>query len=143
MKKVFVLPILSLVCMAQSAIAVQTYAIKCRPGPNTSFNLSVAGELRFSFAKSSSASGATGNNLRAGECSWVDRVMGANEPSAIAAPISQNFKVGVVIPHALNNSFKSYMYASSQEWVYNFTTKDVILTLYVYSDGQYLRAPNP
>ena len=48
-----------------------------------------------------------------------------------------------MVPHVLNNSFKPYMYANKQQWVYDFQQKDLILTLYVYNDGQALRAPNP
>ena len=32
---------------------------------------------------------------------------------------------------------------SQQQWVIDFQSKDTILTIGVYNDGSYLRAPNP
>jgi hypothetical protein len=133
----------SLFAFAGVAGATQTYPLKCRPGSETAFNLSVAGELRFGFQRAPVAAGANGATLSPGECAWVDRPVSAGEPSFVAAPFSGSFKVGAVVPHAFNDSFKAYIYAAQQQWVSDFSQKDVILTLYVYNDGNFLRAPNP
>lgn len=132
------------VALATSVVqGAETYPLKCRPGPNTAVNLSVAGELRFGFTRSSGGAGANGQYLHPGECAWVDRAVGAGEPNYVVAKESNSFKLGAVVPHASNNSFKGYAYASSQGWVYEFITKDTILTVYAYNDGQVLRVPNP
>lgn len=130
--------------LSNSAFAVpQTYVLKCRPGPNTSFNISVTGDLRFGFVRAPVAAGPTGSALQRGQCAWVDRPIGAGEPAYFAAAMGPKFQIGAVIPHELNNSFKAYLYASQQAWVMDFQKKDTILTIRVYNDGQYLRAPNP
>ena len=124
--------------------APQTYPLKCRPGPNTAVNINVAGEIRFGFTRSAGAAGASGQNLRPGECAWVDRAVGPAEPAYVVASENANFKLGAVVPHASNNSFKGYVYSSSGAWVYNFITKDTILTVHAYNDGgQVMRIPNP
>jgi hypothetical protein len=129
---------------AQHAAAQQTFALKCRSGSGTSFDLSEAGELRFGFTRASVAAGPDGSiTLKPGECAWVDRPVNANEPNAVAAPLSQNFKVGAAVPHAFNNSFKAYIYSDPNRWVSDFYQYDTILTIYVYNDGNYLRAPPP
>jgi hypothetical protein len=130
---------------AQHAAAQQTYyALKCKPGSNTSFTLSEVGELRFGFTRTSVAAGPNGTTLNPGECAWVDRPVNANEPNFVAAALSQNFKVGAVVPHTFNNSFKAYIYADQEPWVTDFSQKAVILTIYVYNDGSnFLRAYIP
>ena len=133
----------SLMMTTAANAAPQTYPLKCRPGPNTAFNLSVTGDLRFGFTRAPQAAGPYGASLARGECAWVDRPIGASEPAYFAAATGPNFKVGTMVPHALNNSFKAYLYASPQAWVMDFQQKDTVLTISVYNDGQYLRAPNP
>lgn len=124
--------------------APQTYALKCRGGGNLSFLLNIAGKFRFGFVKAPVAAGPSGSNLKAGECAWVDRAIGAAEPGAVEITTGPNFKIGVMAPHQLNNSFRAYMYAENQPWVYNFQTKDTILTIYVFNDGSgNFVAPNP
>lgn len=142
MKYALVLTTLGL--LATAADAAQTYPLKCRPGPTTAVNLNVAGEIRFGFTRSQGPSGPNGENLRPGECAWVDRAVGPNEPAIVAARETATFKLGAVIPHASNSTFKAYAYASSNAWVYNFVTKDTILTVHAYNDaGQVMRVPNP
>ncbi len=128
---------------AGTAAAQQTYLLKCRSGATTAFNISVEGDLRFGFTKAANAAGDDGASLSQGECAWVDRPVSDTEPGTFAAALGPNFKVGAVVPNQLNGSFKAYIYAATQAWVYNFQTQDVILTIGVYNDGQYLRAPNP
>lgn len=136
--------LLAVSTLAGTAMAApQTYALKCRPGDKTSMNISVTGDLRFGFAKAPRAAGANGAGLQKGECAWQDRAIGASEPGTVAVALNSAFKVGAVIPHVSNNSFKAYAYAQNQGWVYEFMTKDTILTIYAYNDGQYLRVPNP
>ena len=126
------------------AEAATTYPLKCRPGPQTSLNISVRGEIRFGFQRSSGPAGQNGQNLRPGECAWVDRAVGSNEPAVVAATLGPNFKVGAMVPHVSNNSFKAYAYAASQAWVYNFMTQDTILTVHAFNeDGQVMRVPTP
>ncbi len=128
---------------ASSATAAQTYPLKCRPGSATALVLSVSGDFRFSFVRASQGAGVNGQHLAPGQCAWVDRSVGPNEPAVVAMKTSNNFQVGAVVPHASNTSFRGYAYAASQAWVYNFMTKDTILTVHAFNDGQVMRVPNP
>jgi hypothetical protein len=138
----FGLGTVALLCFASAAHA-QTYPIKCRSGGLSSFTLSVTGALRIAFQKAPAAAGPNGVGLLPGQCAWVDRPVNANEPSHLSIPTGPHFKVGAVVPGYNNASFDGYVYAETQAWVYQFSTQDVILTLYVQNDGQYLVAPNP
>lgn len=127
-----------------AANAVTTYPVKCRSGGNTSYNISNSNNaLRIGFTKAPAAAGQNGANLLPGQCAWVDRPINANEPSHISIKMGANFVVGAVVPSRDNTTFRSYLYASAQPWLYNFSTSDVILTLHVVSEGGYLVAPNP
>ena len=124
------------------AFAVQTYALKCRSGDQSGVNVNSKGEISFGFQKASMAAGANEQNLRNNQYAFVDRALGANEPNRVVATVGPNFVVGFFMPNALSSS-KGYAYAVIQGYVYDYTTKDTILTIYVYNDGSVLRAPNP
>ena len=87
------------ICRAQETLEQQTIVRQVQIGPekigtteywplvceggNPSLlrmSVSAGGNITFQFHKSANAAGRRGENLQAGECSWVERAMSSDEP---------------------------------------------------------------
>lgn len=113
--------------LSKMAFGVTTYPLVCRGGAGT---LGYNGEQRsalFYFQKSGSPAGA---GLQPGQCSWVDRAIGANEPTCIKQ-VNQ-IVAAWIFPNQLQNS-----YFSSQQtpWIRSLLKANAFQTFQVYNPG--------
>jgi len=114
------------------ASAAQTYPLRCRGGAGT-FGLSNNGSNVpvgvFYFTKSNYPAGASGQNLSRGQCSWLDRKIGPNEPTCLQ---QLNVKGAAwIFPDQIQNS---YFGTQNAEWMRNMKG-DVVYTFQAYNPG--------
>lgn len=127
-KPLWHLPLLfSATFLAEPLLAQRSYPMTCRGGGATlGFDSSRATALLY-FAK---ASGPAGVGLAPGQCSWIDRAIGPNEPTCLA-------QAGVVTAAWIfpGNLSGSYFNSTNAPWLRGLLRSDVYQTFQVYNPG--------
>lgn len=112
---------------AQAFALPQSYPLVCRGGGGT-IGLTTEGSAGlFYFQK---ASGPAGAGLAAGQCSWVDRAIGANEPTCLR-------QTGVVSAAWLfpDRMQQAYVSSTNAQWMRNLIQRGNFQTFQVYNPG--------
>jgi hypothetical protein len=112
---------------ASTAFAVQSYPLVCRGGGGTLGHNSYNRVALFYFQK---ASGPAGAGLAPGQCAWVDRAVGAGEPTCVM----QN-NVGAASWIFPNNLGGSYHTSDAAPWLRSLLNANQFQTFQSYNPG--------
>ena len=107
--------------------APRSYPMVCRGGGGT-LGYSGSGQTAlFYFRK---APGPVGNGLNAGECAWLDRSIGAREPTCLK---QRGVEVAAwIFPNQLQNSYFS---STAAPWIRKLLSSSQYQTFQVYNPG--------
>lgn len=133
---------ISLMSLSLSASALQTsYPLLCR-GPLT---LSIAGgDFLADFNRSAGPGGNTGEALKPGECSWMDRSVATAEPNRLYVTMGElalpqtGATQTIVSPGLIGALFDKL--SERQFLQQSLLSENVIIQLYVYNDGRYFKS---
>jgi hypothetical protein len=116
-----------LLTSATASAIPKTYPLVCRGGAGTLGLNSQNSTGLFYFQK---AAGPAGAGLSVGQCSWVDRAIGANEPTCLK-------QTGVVAAAWIfpNNLGQSYMSSTNAPWLRSLLQAGTFQTFQVYNPG--------
>lgn len=117
--------VLSSLFSGEASAAPKSYPLICRGGAGT-FGLNGTNGL-FYFQKSLKPAGA---GLTAGQCSWVDRAIGAGEPTCVK-------QTGVVASAWLfpQDMGQAYLSSTNAPWMRNLLKASAFQTFQVYNPG--------
>lgn len=111
--------------LSKMAFGVTSYPLVCRGGGGTlGYN---ARNALFYFAKSPQPAGA---GLAPGQCAWVDRAVGTNEPTCVK---QANVEAAAwIFPNQLQNS---YFTSTTAPWLRSLLKSNNFQTFQVYNPG--------
>lgn len=121
------LAVLALGLAGAAHAAPQTYPLVCRGGAGTLGLDSASQSAVMYYAKSPQPAGA---GLQPGQCSWVDRAIGPNEP-----PCLRQTAVGAAAWIFPNQLTQSYFASQNAPWLRSLLRADQFQTFQVYNPG--------
>jgi hypothetical protein len=110
--------------------APKTYPLVCRGGAGTLGFASGMGNGNVALFYFQKANGPAGAGLAPGQCSWVDRKIGPNEPPCLKQ--SNAASAAWIFPDRLA---QSYFNSSNAPWLRDFLRADSFQTFQVYNPG--------
>ena len=112
---------------ATSARAATSYPLSCRGGAGTLGYNSQTDQALFYFTNTS---GPAGQGLTPGQCAWVDRSVGVNEPTCLTqySPVTSAW----IFP---SNRSASYFSSTSSPWLRNLLEPNNFQVFQVYNPG--------
>jgi len=128
MKNIFKLVLVASFLGGIAKAAPQSYPMQCRGGGQLTLGLSTTdGTALLYFQK---APNKASQGLKPGECAWLDRAIGANEPVCLR-------QTGVIgnawmFPNQMGNNYFS---TQNAEWLRNLLKADKFQTFRVYNPG--------
>lgn len=110
--------------------APQSYPLVCRGGGGTLGFASGMGNGNVALFYFQKANGPAGAGLQAGQCSWVDRKIGPNEPTCL----KQNNAASAawMFPDRMN---QNYFNSTNAPWLRSLLKSDSFQTFQVYNPG--------
>ncbi len=117
-----------LVSVAAQAVP-KSYPMVCRGGGGT-LGYNAEAPYRNALFYFEKASHASGNGLAAGQCAWVDRAIGPNEPTCLK---QQNVSASAwMFPGQMSNN---YFASTGAPWMRNLLKSANFQTFQVYNPG--------
>lgn len=136
MKSILGLALTGLLFATAAQAAPKTYALACRGGGDTTLGTSTSpASLIFYFQRGTKPAG---QGLLPGQCSWLDRGVGAAEPNCVR---QYNVEATAWIsPTGTGSPKEPYVFSNSLKWPRRMGDSNYFVTFTVYNDGQCMRA---